>query len=152
MKNVLTQSAFWMVNKHLAKYLGSNDAALVVSHFLSLQEEVFGDKPFYQQQSRIMEELNIKLPTLRKIITLLEAKNILTYVKKGMPAKHHYYINTQQLQKILSLDLPKSAPQETTNSIAQRKELIKENLVKKNTYWDKLNNMNIVDRFDVIYE
>jgi len=133
MKNVLTQSAFWMVNKHLAKYLGSNDAALLVSHFLSLQEEVFGGKPFYQQQSRIMEELNIKLPTLRKLITLLEAKNILVYEKKGMPAKHHYYINTQELSNIVSLDLPKSAPQENTESISQRKELIKKNLGRKET-------------------
>jgi len=145
MKNVLTQSAFWMVNKHLAKYLGSNDAALLVSHFLSLQEEVFGGKPFYQQQSRIMEELNIKLPTLRKLITLLEAKDILVYEKKGMPAKHHYYINTQELSKIVSQDLPKSAPQENTESIAQRKELIKNNLGKKNT----IGNMEL---FNSIFE
>lgn len=136
MKNVLTQSAFWMVNKHLAKYLGSNDAALLVSHFLSLQEEVFGGKPFYQQQDRILNELNIKLPTLRKLITLLEAKNLLTYEKKGMPAKHHYYLNTQELNKIISLDLPKSAPQEIIESTSQRKELIKNNLVKKNSIGD----------------
>jgi hypothetical protein len=121
-----------MVNKHLAKYLKSNDAALLVSHFLSLQEEIFGGKPFYQQQSRIMDELNIKLPTLRKLVNLLEAKNLLTYEKVGMPAKHHYYINTQELHKVISLDLPKSEPQEITESISQRKELIKENLVKEN--------------------
>lgn len=136
MKNVLTQSAFWMVNKHLAKYLESNDAALVVSHFLSLQEEVFNGKPFYQQQSRILEELNIKLPTLRKIITLLEAKNLLTYDKKGMPAKHYYYINTQELSRVVSLDLPKSAPQETTESIEQRKELTKKNSLRKESIGD----------------
>lgn len=131
-----------MVNKHLAKYLGSNDAALLVSHFLSLQEEVFGGKPFYQQQERILQELNIKLPTLRKLITLLEAKKLLTYDKKGMPAKHHYFINTQELYKIVGLDLPKSAPQETIESIAQRKELNKKNILRK----ESIGNMDIFNK------
>lgn len=100
-----------MVNKHLAKYLGSNDAALVLVHLLSLQEESFKGQFFFQQQERIMEECNVSLYGLRKIMSLLIDENLLTVSKIGMPATNHYLVNTEKLQEVLALDLPISASQ-----------------------------------------
>lgn len=129
---LLSQNAFWTVNKHLAKYLKSNDAALLVAHFLSLQEEVFGGNPFYQQQQRVLDELNMKLPTLRKIVKQLQSENLLVVDKRGLPAKHYYYIDQQVLHKIVSLDLHKSAALDLTYSESQRKELNKNNSEENN--------------------
>lgn len=154
LKGTLNEKAFWSVNKKLAKHLGSNDAALVLSHLLSLQQNVFGNKPFYQQQERIMAECNVTLYGLRNITSLLISEGILTVSKVGMPAKNHYWVEEDMVATLLALDLPDSAglvssqetaeqgitdtvsldlpetgSQEMPISASQRKELIKKDFI-----------------------
>jgi hypothetical protein len=100
--NTMMQGAFFSVNKHLAKYLKSNDAALILSHFIYLQEHFFKGTEFYQQQERIMEECNITLAVLRSSMKLLTTKNLLSIKKKGTPAKNYYTINYSEISRILS--------------------------------------------------
>jgi len=157
LSNVLSQNGFWMVNKALAKALGSNDAALVLSHFVSLQEQVFGNKSFYQQQERILEECNITLYTLRQIVKTLKERDILTVTKHGMPAKYYYFVNIDAIVALLDvkettvqevankegLDLPISVPLDLPISVAQKKEKIKkEKVIKENNNNNNYNNNN----------
>jgi hypothetical protein len=100
--NTMMQGAFFSVNKHLAKYLKSNDAALILSHLLYLQEHFFKGAEFYQQQERIMEECNVTLAVLRSSMKLLTTKNLLSIKKKGVPAKNYYNINYSEIGRILS--------------------------------------------------
>jgi hypothetical protein len=100
--NTMMQGAFFSVNKHLAKYLKSNDAALILSHLLYLQEHFFKGAEFYQQQERIMEECNVTLAVLRSSMKLLTTKNLLSIKKKGVPAKNYYNINYSEIGIILS--------------------------------------------------
>ena len=117
----MVQGAFFSVNKKLAKYLGSNDAALILSHLLYLQEQFFQGAEFYQQQERIMEECNVSISALRIAMTLLKKKGILSVVKKGVPAKNFYLISLTSIAEILgtpdpSLQSDKSPTTSTTDS------------------------------------
>jgi hypothetical protein len=102
----MVQGAFFSVNKKLAKYLGSNDAALILSHLIYLQEQFFQGAEFYQQQERIMEECNVSISALRIAMALLKKKGLLSVVKKGVPAKNFYLISLTSIAEILSTPDP----------------------------------------------
>ena len=118
----MVQGAFFSVNKKLAKYLGSNDAALILSHLIYLQEHFFQGKEFYQQQERIMEECNVSISALRIAMTLLKKKGLLSVAKKGVPAKNFYLISMDALAEALitpdtSLQLDKTPTTSATDCI-----------------------------------
>lgn len=102
----MVQGAFFSVNKKLAKYLGSNDAALILSHLIYLQETFFQGKEFYQQQERIMEECNVTVTVLRTAIKLLKDKKVLSVTKKGIPAKNYYLVSLDMIAEVMSTTDP----------------------------------------------
>jgi hypothetical protein len=119
----MVQGAFFSVNKKLAKYLGSNDAALILSHLIYLQEHFFQGKEFYQQQERIMEECNVSISALRIAMALLKKKGVLSVVKKGVPAKNFYLVTINAIAEILgtpdpSLQSDETPTTSTTDSIS----------------------------------
>ncbi len=101
----MMQGAFFSVNKHLAKYLQSNDAALVLSHLIYLQEHFFKGTEFYQQQERIMEECNVSLAVLRKCMNLLLVESIISISKKkksnDSTPRNYYAINYSKVSEVL---------------------------------------------------
>lgn len=97
----LIQGAFFSVNKAVAKYLKSNDAALILSHLIYLQEHHFGGNEFYQQQERLMEECNVSLSVLRSSMKILSEGGMVSIKRKGTPAKNYYYINYSRIAEIL---------------------------------------------------
>lgn len=99
-KNTLSPGSFFMVNKVLAQYFKSNDAAVVISHLVFL-DGLFEGREFYQQQERLAKDCNVAIHTLRVIIKKLTQEGIITVVKKGLPAKNYYKLNLKVLEKIL---------------------------------------------------
>jgi hypothetical protein len=103
--NTIIQGSFFSVNKHLAKYLKSNDAALILSHLIYLQEHFFEGKEFYQQQERIMEECNVSLAVLRRCMNLLLEESIISISKKkksnDSTPRNYYTINYSKVGEIL---------------------------------------------------
>lgn len=103
--NTIIQGAFFSVNKQLAKHLKSNDAALILSHLIYLQEHFFEGKEFYQEQGRIMEECNVSLAVLRKCMSLLSSKGFISTKRRGVPPKNYYLINYKEIGSVLGNDL-----------------------------------------------
>lgn len=99
----MLQGSFFSVNKVVAKYLKSNDAALLLSHLIYLQEHHFKGEEFYQQQERLMEECNLSLSSLRISMKILSERGIVSIRKKGTPAKNYYTINFLALEEIFNL-------------------------------------------------
>ena len=98
--NTMMQGSFFSVNKHLAKYLKSNDAALILSHLIYLQEHFFKGEEFYQQQGRLIEECNVTITVLKTCMKLLSTKGLISTEKKGAPARNYYTVNYSEINKI----------------------------------------------------
>lgn len=142
-KNTLSEKAFFQVNKILLQYLGSHEAAIILAHYLELQENLFGGKEFYQQQERVMENCMISEYKLRNVNTLLQDLEILSIKKRGLPAKNYYYVNLDKLAEILDSTTLNNKVTSTGKTQAQRKDLILEknnNLIDIN---DNIDNVNI---------
>ena len=112
---LMSQNGFWMLNKTVAKHLGNNDAALLLSHLVDLQEKLFGGKEFFQQQDRMIEECNLTKYSLRVCIELLVEKGLLTVEKKGLPAKNHYKVNLEAILEIFEHVTTSGAQKGTTS-------------------------------------
>jgi|GEM_PF-6331178 len=101
LKKIIGAQAYWVINKDLANDIGL-DATLVLQHFIDLQTTFFKDGGFYQQQSRILEDLPISLDYLRKAVKVLQKKGFLSVVKRGVPAKNHYTVHEGNVMVYLS--------------------------------------------------
>ena len=101
LKNTLADGAFFKLNKKLVKKIG-RDETLLLQHFIGLQLRSFDDKPFYQQQERIMEETTFTIRDLRNVTKKLKELGLLEVEKRGLPAKNYYYVKTQEVYDIMA--------------------------------------------------
>ena len=106
MRKLLAQSAFWVVNKHLAKALGSNDAAIVVAHLLDVHQMHPDKELVFCRQKDFMEYCNLSEYTLRKVLNMLEEKNIIYREReKGtMQPVVMYKVQEQEVVRLLGLE------------------------------------------------
>jgi hypothetical protein len=118
MKSLLTstlgQGAFWMVNKKLARYLQSNDAALLLADLISRRDyfearsELDTDEGFFALSDSIEEDLNLTKESRQKLTKQLEVVGFLKIKKKGLPSKNYYYIQDSKIVKVLEDVVKKS--------------------------------------------
>lgn len=113
----MLQGSFFSVNKVVAKYLKSNDAALLLSHLIYLQEHHFKGGEFYQQQEKLMEECNLSKSALRICMKILSDAGIVSIKKKGTPAKNYYTINFSVLEDIFSLSSDQDSDHKRSTTI-----------------------------------
>jgi hypothetical protein len=106
--STLSSSAFWIVNKRIAQFLGENDAALLLSDLISKREyfrarnELDSEGGFFNTTENIETDLNITKEKRLKYTNLLIAKKFLVVVKKGLPSKNYYYIQDSNIQEFLT--------------------------------------------------
>ena len=100
-KKLLSNSAYWTINKELARDIGL-DATIVLQHFIDLQSTYYEDGGFYQQQERIIKDLPITIDYLRKAVKLLVDKGFLLVIKRGVPAKNHYTVLEANIMMYMS--------------------------------------------------
>lgn len=100
LKKVLSNNAYWTVNKALAKEIGL-DATILLQHFIDLQNDFFEDGGFYQQQKRLLKDLPLSLDYLRKATKVLVSQGFLIVEKRGIPAKNHYTVVEQNVMSFL---------------------------------------------------
>lgn len=167
----MVQGAFFSVNKKLAKYLGSNDAALILSHFLYLQEQFFQGAEFYQQQERIMDECNVTVTVLRTAVTLLKDKGVLSVTKKGIPAKNYYLVSLDKIAEVMgatdpslqSDKIPSTSGKDSLPPVGRIRRTSAKNSMPQRVYKNKANNIkedkkvdnnikNILLREKLLYE
>lgn len=99
----ISNEAFWAINKQLHKALGLR-TTLLLQHFIDLQTKVFGGNEFYQSYTQIEDTLCLTEHHIKDSIKKLKEAGVMTVVKKGMPAKNHYYVLLDKVEELLSLD------------------------------------------------
>lgn len=125
MKNLLSSSAFIVLNKHLAKSIGLKEAILLAD--LISKEEYFiangmSDGWFFNTEANIEDDTTLSAYQQRKAVKTLKKIGILETKRKGVPAKQFFKINEQLVIKFLNnLSLSKST------TINNNKEIIIKN-------------------------
>lgn len=101
LKNVLCSSAFWTINKKLAKEIGYLPTVLL-QHFIEIRSYENMPDEFYQQKERIMNDLNFTKTSFDKSLKTLVDMKFISVVVKGLPAKNYYTINENLIVDFLS--------------------------------------------------
>ena len=141
MKELLSSSAFIVLNKTLAKNLGLKETVLLAD--LISKEEYFIDKGmtdgwFFNTEANIQNDTTLTPYQQRKSIKTLKNHLIIETKRMGVPAKQYFKINEEQVVKFLN---NKSFSNSTT--INKNKEIILNN---KLSIKEKF--FNDVDSFD----
>jgi hypothetical protein len=125
--NTISQNAFWMVNKKLARYLQSNDAALLLADLIARREFFSGrndldeEGGFFTLSETLEEELNLTKEARQKLTKQLETVGFLLVKKKGLPSKNYYYVQDKEIVKVLGEDVKKSNDYQWAEKPAQYK-------------------------------
>lgn len=125
--NTLSQNSFWLVNKKIAKFLQSNDAALLLSDLISRREfflnrgELDEEGGFFVLSEILEEELILTKEARQKVTKQLETLNLIVVKKKGLPSKNYYYVQDNEIIKILGEEPKKSNDFQWAEKSAQYK-------------------------------
>jgi hypothetical protein len=112
--STISQNAFWMVNKKLARYLQSNDAALLLADLVARREFFSGrndldeEGGFFTLSEALEEELNLTKEARQKLTKQLEMVGFLLVKKRGLPSKNYYYVQDDAIAKVLGGEIKKS--------------------------------------------
>jgi len=125
MKELLSSTAFIVVNKELAKNIGLKETVLLAD--LISKEEYFINNGmtngwFFNTEANIHKDTTLTPYQQRKAIKTLKEHNIIETKRMGVPAKQHFKINEEQVVKFLN---NKSLSNSTT--INNNKEIILNN-------------------------
>lgn len=100
-KNVIGQSNYWQLSKPLVKRIG-HIPSLILAHLIDVAKYNNMPEEFYQQQSRIMHDLYLSERQVREGIKALVHHEIISVVKKGIPAKYFFSLDYNIITEILS--------------------------------------------------
>ena len=105
MKQLLSSSAFLVLNKKLSKHLGLNCAVLLAD--LISKEEYFiqngmSDGWFFNTEKNIEEDTTLNPYQQRKCLKTLKNEGIIEVKRMGIPAKQYFKINEEQVIEILN--------------------------------------------------
>ena len=116
MKKLLAQSAFWILNKNVAKALKSNDAALLLAELLDLHVQHPDEDMVFCQQERLMENCNLTITGLRNAMKLLFDAGVVYIEKRGVPAKNYYKVLDEKVNELLSSGTLSTSDQPTNDN------------------------------------
>lgn len=105
-KNTISHEAFFMVNKVMLKYLGSANAAIILSGFISKHDyfqkrNEIVDGFFYNTKEMIMQETGMSEAAILRAEKLLESKGLIRTQLRGLPRVKHYAVQWDQIERIL---------------------------------------------------
>jgi hypothetical protein len=105
MKNLLSSTAFIVLNKELARQIGLNEAVLLAD--LISKEEYFISKGmtdgwFFNTEPNIQKDTTLTPFQQRRCLKTLKKYQIIQTKRKGIPAKQYFKINEQQVIKFLN--------------------------------------------------
>ena len=125
MKQLLSSTAFLVVNKELARNIGLKETVLLAD--LISKEEYFIDNGmtdgwFFNTEANIQKDTTLTPYQQRNALKTLKKYEIIETMRKGIPAKQYFKINEEQVIKFLN---NKSSTNLTT--INKNKEIILNN-------------------------
>ena len=141
MKQLLSSTAFLVVNKELAKNIGLKETVLLAD--LISKEEYFIDNGmtdgwFFNTEANIQKDTTLTPYQQRNALKTLKKYEIIETMRKGIPAKQYFKINEEQVIKFLN---NKSSTNLTTINknkeiILNNKLSIKEKFISQVMYFD----------------
>ena len=141
MKQLLSSTAFLVVNKELAKNIGLKETVLLAD--LISKEEYFIDNGmtdgwFFNTEANIQKDTTLTPYQQRNALKSLKNHEIIETMRKGIPAKQYFKINEEQVIKFLN---NKSSTNLTTINknkeiILNNKLSIKEKFISQVMYFD----------------
>jgi hypothetical protein len=128
---------FWALNKTLCRAIGIEEI-LLLQHFIDLQFNLFGGKEFFQQQDRMGEELGISVRMIKTHISKLINLNLITCVKKGVPAKNYYFVLEDEVINLINN--PSTKEEKIVSKVVKKEEVIDitPSIVKPSTIKEKV--------------
>ena len=129
MKNLLSSTAFLVVNKELAKQIGLHEVVLLAD--LISKEQYFIDNNqlneawFFNTAKNIQDDTTLTSHQQRKAIKNLKSLGIIETKLIGIPAKQHFKINENKLLSYFNTSYSKSEQQDVkkTQTINKNKEI-----------------------------
>ena len=105
MKNLLSSTAFLVLNKDLARQIGLKEAVLLAD--LISKEEYFiangmTDGWFFNTEANIEKDTTLTAYQQRKALKSLKKAGIIETKRKGVPAKQYFKINEELVVKFLN--------------------------------------------------
>ena len=98
--DLLASDNYIPYNRTLAKEIGIESAILFGA--LCGYQRHYKSQEFYREQANIIEDTCLTEYAIRQATKILQDKGLIIVIKKGMPAKNYYQINTQKLLEYLS--------------------------------------------------
>jgi hypothetical protein len=172
-KSVLSQGAFWQINKSLAQKVGL-ESALLLSDLIDRESyfegrdmliDINGEGYFFVTSKQISDATTLSYRKQKKCIAVLEDEGMIKTFLRGVPAKLHFTIceskiwqsvNTS-ISETLKLDLAKTQNKSERNAktINNNKELIiknnnKEQYKKVENYFDNILIDNLFKEFLIL--
>lgn len=138
-------------NKELAKEFGI-ESAILFGAFCGYQRG-FKNQEFFREQTKIIEDTCLTEYAIRQAVKVLSNAGLISVVKKGLPAKNYYKINTQKLLELLSTsscenDTTSGFENSTTGNCENDTTIYKNNNIKINNkekeIFDFWNSKNII--------
>ena len=129
MKHLLSSTAFFIVNKKLAKKIGLK-ATIVLADLISkeqyfIENEQLTNGWFFNTEENIKRDTTLSVYQIRKAIKILKSFNVLEVERKGIPARQFFKIIEEQVIKLLN-----DSTDNCSTSINKTKEII----IKNNNY------------------
>ena len=96
MKHLLSSTAFFIVNKKLAKKIGLK-ATIVLADLISkeqyfIENEQLTNGWFFNTEENIKRDTTLSVYQIRKAIKILKSFNVLEVERKGIPARQFFKI------------------------------------------------------------
>ena len=143
-KSVLSQGAFWQINKVLAKKVGL-ESALLLSDLIDRESyfdsrdmliNINGDNYFFVTSGQIEESTTLSYHKQRKCLRRLKNEGMIKTFLRGVPAKTHYKIVENKIWSSL-----KTSYEETSKPVMKEFK----NLLLKNSKTINNNRIIIID-------
>ena len=87
---LLAQNNYVIYNKEIANKIGI-EAAILLETLCSYQNS-FKSQEFYKEETELAKDTALSIYSIRKAKKILEENGILKITKKGLPARHYFYI------------------------------------------------------------
>jgi len=116
-KDFLSQTAFWQINKSLAKAIG-RDEAFLLSDLISKYEYFLGNKEtiqidnesyFFATSESIENDTMFTYYEQKKLLSKLEKYGLIKIAKKGIPAKLYFHIVENKILSIFNSSIQKTS-------------------------------------------
>lgn len=118
MEKILGQSAFWQVNKAIARHFKCNDTALLLSDLIDAQgfysdrEQLTADGYFFKTSEHIERDVNILYRKQKRCINNLKDAGFIETKLAGVPAKLHFRIVQNKILHFVKTRVSKKAKQD----------------------------------------